>query len=198
MSDASDDTLPWERQPGESARAFRAFAVYRDMGLGRTLEATGRQVSGGNPGRKKGTTGCIRNWYQKFNWAERARAWDNEQDRIWREQQTKARKEMLERHVKQAKALQLKAIERIARMKPDELKPGEVLDYFIQAAKMERLCLGEPTEAVEQKADSDVRDASRALSLVVKGATDEELERLRTNLAAIVDRVRPPDAPPGD
>jgi hypothetical protein len=56
---------------------------------------------------------------------------------------------MAERHVRAAKSLQSKAVKRLAKMDPTELKPRDALDLFIQAAKLERLALGEPTESTD-------------------------------------------------
>jgi hypothetical protein len=51
---------------------------------------------------------------------------------------------MAERHAREAVALQEKALRRLQQMQPEELSPVQVLDYFIQAAKLERLSRGEP------------------------------------------------------
>jgi hypothetical protein len=83
--DTLDDAPPpWERQPGESARAFRAFAIYRDAGPSRSLDKVGLEVSPprvpageGQPGRKRGSTGRIREWCRRYAWVERAKSYDD-------------------------------------------------------------------------------------------------------------------------
>src|SRR5436305_1600303 len=59
--------------------------------------------------------------------------------------------EMVARHAKQARALQFKAIERLAQLDPMELRPLELLAFVVQACKLERLALGEPTVSVESR-----------------------------------------------
>jgi len=60
---------------------------------------------------------------------------------------------MRERHAREALALQQKALERLKRMDPEELSPGDVLRYFVEAAKLERISRGEPETIQEQRGD---------------------------------------------
>jgi hypothetical protein len=50
----------------------------------------------------------------------------------------------VERHVREARALQAKALERLRALRPEELGPADLLRYLVEAAKLERLALGEP------------------------------------------------------
>jgi hypothetical protein len=149
---ASETPLPWERQPGESAVAFAAFVIFRDLGAHRSLDRASRLYHG-KPGQepnrpqtgtKKRKSGQVRLWYESWDWRARAEACDAEQDRQRREAQAAIRREMAERHAREAVALQEKALRRLQQMQPEELSPVQVLDYFLQAAKLERLSRGEP------------------------------------------------------
>jgi hypothetical protein len=149
---ASDRPLYWEQQPGESAIAFVAFAIFRDLGAHRSLDEASRlyhRKPGQEPdrpqtGTKKRKSGQVRLWYKSWNWRARAEAYDAEQDRQHRAVKEKALREMAERHAREAVALQEKALRRLQQMQPEELSPVQVLDYFIQAAKLERHSRGEP------------------------------------------------------
>lgn len=50
--------------------------------------------------------------------------------------------QMQKRHALQARALQAKAIQRLQKMSEEELSPGAVLRFFIEAAKLERVSHG--------------------------------------------------------
>lgn len=65
---------PWERQDGEGEKAYAAFLVYLNIGLGRTiLEAYRRHK--GDPDVPR-ASGIFSNWARKFRWADRAASWD--------------------------------------------------------------------------------------------------------------------------
>ena len=64
--------------------------------------------------------------------------------------------------------LQNKAVERLRLLRPEELGPREILSYLVEAAKLERLARGEPTERVaEEHRFADVKEL-----------TDDELARI--------------------
>jgi len=63
----------WDQQHGESAQAYAAFRVYRDMGAARSLDAAWR-VSKGD--QKSNAPGRWRDWSTRWSWVERATAYD--------------------------------------------------------------------------------------------------------------------------
>lgn len=82
----------WERQPGESQKAYRAFQAYRDMGQGnRSVRKISEQLSYSDH------TTCGR-WMSKFEWVARCDAYDN-----WLEMERRSAVEDNER----ARAVQL-------------------------------------------------------------------------------------------
>ena len=68
----------WERQDGESGKAYEAFGVYRDMGATRTVSAVARQL--------RKSRALIDRWKRQWHWAERARAYDRELERAAHEE----------------------------------------------------------------------------------------------------------------
>jgi hypothetical protein len=139
MSEMS--SAPWEQQPRESSRAFGAFGAYRDLGPRRSLRAAAAAFYGRTSAALERQ---VDKWSHAFRWVERAGAWDRHLDAEARQAQEEARREMVERHVREARALQGKALERLRALCPEELGPADLLRYIIEAAKLERLALGEP------------------------------------------------------
>ena len=66
----------WERQDGESAQAFEGFALYRDMGAERSLAKVAQKL-----GKSKA---LMERWSVRWQWGQRAEAWDAEFDRMVR------------------------------------------------------------------------------------------------------------------
>src|ERR1051325_5026554 len=121
------DAMPaWQKHEGESSRAYSAFLIFRNLGRRRSLSEASRAYHGtGGEGDKKTKTGrkssgLIRGWAERWNWKARAEAWDAEQQRLEDEALQVQRIEMAKRHAQQAKALQFKAIERLAKLSPDD------------------------------------------------------------------------------
>jgi hypothetical protein len=70
----------WDRQPDETAEAYRAFTFYRDLPPGqRSLERAGALHAEANGGRQTARgrpTTTIERWSSRFQWVNRAEAFD--------------------------------------------------------------------------------------------------------------------------
>jgi hypothetical protein len=100
---------PWERQPGESDKAFLGFRIYRDMGVNRTVvdaEKQYRVMTGGSPPAGRDPTGQFNAWCVAHRWRERVSHWDDEQDAIAVREMKRSRIKMAERHAAQLEAAQ--------------------------------------------------------------------------------------------
>lgn len=180
---------PWERQPGETSEAYQAFKLYRDMGVKRSnakvAKECGKNVS------------LISRWSSRWHWVRRIEMYDIEQDRLYQAELGERRKEMATRHAKQATMLQTIAIralkakfgENFEKLDANSLKSGEVLRWFIDAAKMERTALGEPGEIIEQQHTGGTADNDRkpAVPLTYSGRIDEALALLEAVRARAAD-----------
>lgn len=142
MSRTTIPPEPWERQKGESAKAFEAFATYRDM-ENRSLSKVGRAL-----GKSKA---LMERWSSAHEWQKRVAAWDAEQDRIARQAQTDAIKKMRKDHAALANAMLVKAAKALQRIPEDEIKPGDVSRLVEVGAKLERISRGDVGEVVEER-----------------------------------------------
>jgi hypothetical protein len=139
MSEQS--SAPWEQRPRESSRAYAAFCAYRDLGPRRSLRAAATAFYGrATPSLER----QVDKWSHAFDWVQRANAWDRHLDAEARQAQEAARRDMVERHLREARTLQGKALQRLQALTPEELGPAELLRYIVEAVKLERLVLGEP------------------------------------------------------
>lgn len=134
---------PWERQKGETSRAYEAFCTYRDMGASRSINKTAQKLS------KNRTT--IAEWSARNDWVKRVAAWDMEQDRIARQAQTDEIKKMRKRHADLANAMLVKAAKALQRIPEDEIKAGDVSRMVETAAKLERISRGDSETVVEER-----------------------------------------------
>ena len=138
---------PWDRQQGETSKAYEAFCIYRDMGIQRSLGKVAEVL-------QKSET-LMGRWSGANKWVKRAAAWDDEQERIEREaaqkEQAKAIREMRKRHSDLAQAMLIKSARALARIPDDEIKAGDVSRMVDIASKLERISRGDVGEVIEER-----------------------------------------------
>jgi len=64
----------WDRERGESGKAYAAFQIYRDLGTGRTLTEVGRKLS-----KRKQSMSKLN---QRWGWHERVLAYDRHMEEL--------------------------------------------------------------------------------------------------------------------
>ncbi|MFI5685834.1 hypothetical protein [Streptomyces sp. NPDC051636] len=169
----ADSAEAWERQPGESAAAWEAFACYRDLGLSRSIGKVAARLA-------KSRT-LIERWSTAHRWVLRAEAWDREQDRLWRAEQHQAAREVARRHARLASAAQSKIVAQLQQLDPSRLSPSDVIRWLEVTVRIERQAYG--MDLAEAAAGS-----ARVETTDVSGLTDEErrarMEQLRRELEA--------------
>lgn len=183
------DPTPWERQEGESAKAFAAFQRYRDqptmerslrrlaVNLDRSLEMLGR-------------------WSKRWRWVHRVTAWDAEQDRLTQELVLEERRAFAKRLAASGALMQAKGIskvrsyiERIDRdgqvvelrrgqMYIDALSVAEAARLIETGARLEALGRGLPTAAEESAKVGPVTNPIVHALTVNPGRTAEAREAM--------------------
>ncbi|MBC9717862.1 hypothetical protein H9Y04_35555 [Streptomyces sp. TRM66268-LWL] len=164
----------WERQPGESAAAWEAFACYRDLGLSRSISKV--------TGMLHKARSLIERWSAAHRWVQRAEAWDREQDRLWRGERLQAAREVARRHARLASAAQAKLVAQLQQFDPARLTPSDVIRWLEVTVRIERQAYG------IDLAEAAAHAPSTADETDVTGLTDEErrarMEHLRRELEA--------------
>jgi hypothetical protein len=72
-TETAPDPLPWERQPGESAKAYAHFGTYLMMGAERSIAKLAEE-------RGRGAR-VLKEWSVKYRWVDRVAAWEDDQQR---------------------------------------------------------------------------------------------------------------------
>ena len=171
---------PYEQIKGESAKAFEQFKIYRDLGPARTLTDVATVL-----GKAPAYVGQLS---QRWQWVQRARAWDVAEDRAANKARMKAREDMERRHVELACGMQtlaLETLQRIAeRAEKDRddgvLSPDALVKFVKVATDLERLSRGSPSEITE----TTVREEIDYSTL-----TDEELATLKNVKSKMAKRL---------
>ena len=124
---------PWDRQKGESARAFEAFLVYLQMGPERSVRAVAQKLS-------KSHTLAGR-WSSTYHWVERCRAWDNYLQQEAKKAAAAAVRNMNRRHAQMAAAIQGTAMQALQERGADMVNPNNFAAIVKLAAELERQSL---------------------------------------------------------
>ena len=118
------DRKPWERQPGETAKAYAAFGLYLDIPpLDRSVRAAVESF------RKKGGKTSERNWEtwaSRYNWRNRAAEHDSDLASRRRERMAKELERAQDNAVVLTRAFNFKIAERIKGMDPEDLTAGQI------------------------------------------------------------------------
>ena len=121
---------PWERQDGETPKAFEAFSVYLELGTIRSVRAAAQKCS-------KNASLFMR-WSAANKWVERAAAHDEELRRQAFEKRKQETRNMQTRQLQTAIIIQKKALEAINKMPIESMKPQDALRFFMEASRIEK------------------------------------------------------------
>jgi hypothetical protein len=147
---------PGDRLPGETPPAFEAWCCYRDMGPGRSLVKVS-QRSG------KHRT-LLERWSRRWSWVERAKAWDDELDRIGREHSAAAVRRMADDHAQLAAAMLAKVSEALRTFDPAKITAANLPGWIDVGTRIERLCRGQATSIEQKIADPDELELQERVS----------------------------------
>jgi hypothetical protein len=168
--------IRWFRQKGESRKAYEAFAVYRDMGMGRSLPKVAERLDK--------SLELMKRWSARHEWVDRAASFDANEDFELLVRTQEQRIQMRVNDAKIARLFKQKVVDRLQQLEPKDLSPTQLAHWFEVAVKVERLSLGEATGIVQPHASECGDELSRAIE------ENPELADLAADLLAATRRVR--------
>lgn len=163
--DLAPDRLPWEKQPWESWPSFKAFALYRDLGLSRSLTKAAQLTVETMPERKRDTVRTqFSAWSGGHRWVERAEAYDLHVDARHREQREGEMGRQNRRYAAAAATVSSALLQRLGDQEPgvdgltDVQRLAKELDLegitraLMAAQRVERLATGQSTAEIGKSA----------------------------------------------
>ena len=137
---SSDGDHSWRRREGETAKAYAAFCLYRDLGSGRSLEKARQAL-----GKSSGYIRQLETWSSRSAWQERCRTYDAFLELLSRREREAAYIEDMEAMRQRQKQLSLatfntaisllhKAMARLKALDAADIDPGKLPAYFRAAA----------------------------------------------------------------
>jgi len=139
---------PWERQKGESARAFEAFLVYLQMGPERSIRAVAQKCTK--------SVSLIRRWSSDNNWVERCRAWDNYLQREAKKAAVAEIRKMNQRHISMAQQIQDAVLQALIDLGSDIVTPQNFAAVVKLSTDLERQSM--EAEAKETISSEELRE----------------------------------------
>lgn len=148
------DPDPWDRQRGETPKAYAAFLKYRDDGpFFRSL----RTLAAREPGTNLAQLGV---WSRTHGWVDRVDAWDNHVERLNQIDQVEHAAAMRRRHAAIGFEMLDLCAERIRSIKPDDMSIRDTIALADLAIRIERQARGDildPATILERaKAEQEV------------------------------------------
>jgi len=136
------ETEPWFVLPGESARAFAAFCMFRDLREARSLVSVARRISC--------TKQNVFRWARRWNWRERCLAYDRNLDAMHCAKLIAERRAMQRRQSRNAIAIHRITIRWLRELQgraeadlPLHLSVAELVRLIELGAKLERAGRGD-------------------------------------------------------
>ena len=161
------DTKPWERQEGESVKAYEAFQCYLNLGETRSPRLVSEQLSKSRQ--------LISRWSANYQWVERVAAYENDLQRQAHAEAVKKARQMADRHISIAMKMQQKALQALKEMDPRDIDPKNLVAFIREATKLER---ENRTEIVKDtNPDTGAEAASSSLADVISEAWERRRQQ---------------------
>lgn len=164
MADPPRD--PWDRRPGESARAYETFRRFRDVGPLRTLAAVVDESAGIR-------LATVQEWHKRNDWRDRAAAWDDAVHRLEDARRLEAIRTMHDVHQRAGRAILSKALAALGSVAPEDIPPYAAARLLELGARLERDTLVVSVEQLQGVTPPPLEDPWDAISRELDGIPAE-------------------------
>lgn len=120
----------WDRQEGETSKAYEAFRHYRDLGPLRRLD----EVVGGHQR-------TVERWSTRYGWSARAVAWDDEVHMRADQERLESIRRMHDTHQRAARVATGKALAALQATAPEDIPPAAAARLLDLGTRLERATL---------------------------------------------------------
>ena len=129
----------WELLPKESAEAFAAFVVYRDLGFGRSIKLAIEKVADNSNSvcAYSQSYSSWRKWAADYRWKERAADYDRYDEQMKQNEHRKTIEAQGEKHREVTGLMLDVAKKKLQTMQPDDLSAGGVVEFVETAVKIQ-------------------------------------------------------------
>jgi hypothetical protein len=163
----------WEKREKESARAFNAFCIYRNLPpYERALEKCCQKL-----GKKwTGYHSQLKAWSSKFDWVKRAGAWDAYRDKQTEKQRLEDWKEFRENLAQYAKGLLSKGAQRMLQISNPEIPAIALSKWMLDSLKvMQEVGEGQDEKFIVEETQRMYIGGRDLVSDVIKRFTEDEV-----------------------
>ena len=182
---------PWTRMEGETAKAYQAFCLFRDLGPTRSHRLVAEVLVEEAPERKVETViSQLKGWSVKYRWVARAETYDEYRERRCREQAETEMDLMQRRYRDLAAGVSSLMAQRLWPNPPEGVNPLDVNDFsapeFVRA--MDRL------QIVEDRSSSSSSRSLVHLNCISRHEFERFAESLYDGLMFFIPEERQPRA----
>lgn len=134
---------PWERQTGETEKAYTAFSIYRDMTDKRTIQAVCDEIGKSYQ--------FVHRWTVKYEWKERTRLYDNWLEHEARKNTIKQKEKMIAQQLKIARAIQAKALKAFSEADESKMTFKDMKELLKLGTELEQNIIDRSAEMYAEK-----------------------------------------------
>lgn len=131
---------PWDRRPGESARAYQTFRRFRDLGPLRSFDALLDETL------RRST---VTEWSRRHDWKDRAQAWDDQVHRAEDARRLEAIRAMHDTHQRAGRAILQLALRALAELRPEDIPAYAAARLLELGTRLERDILVHSVEELQ-------------------------------------------------